>query len=165
MITKIFDKIMDKAGRKRIILDRDNKSEYMIRYYIWRKRDEDNKKSNLFIHKIMRSDSDNHLHNHPWKWATFLIKGSYIEILPDNDFFVNHKKEELDIWGDIPFTYKRKRKWLTFRRNHAKDYHQLKLINDKPVWTIFWHGKRHQDWSFYVEGQPVQWKEYLDGRN
>ena len=163
-----FDKFMVKRGRKKIIFDRDGTSEYMIRYYLWRKSDPENNKrgSNLFLHKIIRSDSDNHLHDHPWDWATFLIKGSYIEILPTANFLKpEHADEgELDVLGNVKHTYYMIRNRFTMRKKSANDYHQIKLVDDRPVWSIFWHGKRTQDWGFFVNGEKVYWKTYLQER-
>ncbi len=34
---------------------------------------------NVYLHKFLRSDDDRALHDHPWAWASLLLRGSYIE--------------------------------------------------------------------------------------
>lgn len=35
----------------------------------------------LYIHKLLRSDADRCLHDHPWDFFSFVLKGSYVEEL------------------------------------------------------------------------------------
>jgi len=51
-------------GRKRIIYNRDNTREYLVRYYLMLK-DRKDFPFNITLHKIMMSDEPI-LHNHPW---------------------------------------------------------------------------------------------------
>lgn len=46
---------------------------YLIRYYLLK-----SKYLNIFIHQFLRSDRDD-LHDHPWNFATFLVRGAYTE--------------------------------------------------------------------------------------
>jgi len=31
------------------------------------------------VHKILKKDADEHLHDHPWNARTFILKGNYVE--------------------------------------------------------------------------------------
>lgn len=46
---------------------------YLIRYYLIKSR-----WINVFIHQFLRSDRDD-LHDHPWHFATYLVRGAYTE--------------------------------------------------------------------------------------
>ena len=70
--------LMDKLGRRRIIMDRVNDEPYLERYYIFMKDRNETFPFNVFIHKFLKSDSDD-LHNHPWGFFTFIIAGGYWE--------------------------------------------------------------------------------------
>jgi hypothetical protein len=36
-----------------------------------------------YLHRIFEGDKDLHLHNHPWNFLGIILKGSYIEELPN----------------------------------------------------------------------------------
>ena len=85
MIKWFLDKL-EKAGRKQIIMDRDDLHPYLERYYVaWpdsTKRERKDIPFNTFIHRFMLSD-DPVFHNHPWDWyLTIILKGGYWEHTP-----------------------------------------------------------------------------------
>ena len=53
-------------NRKRIILDRDNTNEYLVRYYLFLK-DRKSFPFNITLHKILKSDRGD-LHDHYWSY-------------------------------------------------------------------------------------------------
>lgn len=54
---------------------------YLLRWWIIPR----NRFFNIYLHKFMRSDDDRALHDHPWAWnLSLIIKGSYIEHMPNN---------------------------------------------------------------------------------
>ena len=72
-------------NRKRIILDRDNTNEYLVRYYLFLK-DRKSFPFNITLHKILKSDEPT-LHNHPWNWGALIVKGGYWEHTPAGKFW------------------------------------------------------------------------------
>ena len=64
--------LMEKLGRRRIIMDRVNDEPYLERYYIFMKDRSEQFPFNIFIHKFLKSDPDD-LHDHPWGFFTFII--------------------------------------------------------------------------------------------
>ena len=135
---------------KRIIKDRDGVRDYLIRYYLLFK-NQFNYPFNVFLHKILLSDNDAHLHNHPWVYATLILKGGYHEETPDGTFW---------------------RAPGHFRLKLFNDYHRLILPKDAsgneiPCWTLFFVGKKHRTeskWYFMVDGTPVESTIYLENR-
>jgi hypothetical protein len=69
----MFLRLLDKIGRKRIVMDRVSDQPYLERYYLFLK---DRKKFpfNVFLHKFLKSDPDD-VHDHPWPYATLILKG------------------------------------------------------------------------------------------
>lgn len=51
---------------------------YMLRWILFRFRHW----PRVYLHKILRSDDDRALHDHPWWFISFLLKGSYTEQTP-----------------------------------------------------------------------------------
>lgn len=143
-------------NRLRIIWSSNDRNNpiYMQRYFLWRpNKKENNGKANLFLHKICRSDRERDLHDHPWTWASLIVWGKYREVTKNSEVLESGwiTMNESKIW-----------RFLSFRRGVARDSHRLELIKNKPVWSLFWHGKRMQMWGFYVDGKKVYWREYLN---
>src|SRR4051812_45864776 len=55
-----------------------NDDPYLLRWYPVPR----NHLCNLYLHKFLRSDDDKALHNHPWWFASIILRGSYIEHRP-----------------------------------------------------------------------------------
>lgn len=145
MLTKILDAVINickKSGRFRIILDRDGKTPYLERYYIFLQNRKPWFPFNVVIHKILLSDLDD-LHDHPWPYATLILRGGYWEHTPEGRFW-------------------RAPGWFTFRK--ATALHRLELDPNKECWTMFFMGKRCRDWGFMRNGTWVEAEQYLRER-
>ena len=73
-------KLLERVGRKRIIYDRVHNEPYLERYYLFLKE----RKSfpfNVFLHKFLKGDPDD-VHDHPWPYATLILRGGYWEYTP-----------------------------------------------------------------------------------
>lgn len=77
LIERLTEKLMDwcesKGRTLHITGSGEDSSIYLIRYYVVR-----SKYFNFFIHQFLRSDRDD-LHDHPWHFCTFLVRGAYTE--------------------------------------------------------------------------------------
>ena len=148
---KWFLNFLERVGRKRIVMDRVNNEPYLERYYLFLK---DRKKLpfNVFLHKFLRSDPDD-VHDHPWPYATLILKGGYWEWLPQFNS-VGEKVGEIAVW----------RKPGSFRWCGANSYHRIELDPDVECWTLFMPGPQRRDWGFLVKNQWVQHEQYLTQR-
>ena len=72
-ITEAFLNFLDRNGRKRIIMDRQDREPYLERYYVLFK-ERVTFPYNVFLHKFLKSDPD-HVHDHPWNYFTIILKG------------------------------------------------------------------------------------------
>lgn len=106
---------------------------------------------NVYLHHFLRSDDDRALHDHPWWNASWLLQGSYQEIVPadgdPNGPFLRRIHRQA---GDIAF-------------RSAKAAHRVRLFRnwnraggpEQSVWTIFITGPRFREWGFWC---PQGWR-------
>lgn len=119
------------------------------------------------IHKILLDDYDC-LHDHPWWFYTFILKGGYIEHTPKEQRI--DRKDEFESFYESSTGTNRKRLIhpLTLHYRPANWKHKLEVIRDKndkptPCYTLVFAGKRKQDWGFWNKLGFVHWREYNSG--
>lgn len=145
-------KFLDKIGRKRIIMDRINDEPYLERYYLFLK-DRNLFPFNVFLHKFLKSDPDD-VHDHPWPYATLILKGGYWEWRPQFDA-TGKKIGEIARWCGPG----------SFRVAGANSYHRIELDPSVECWTLFMPGPQRRDWGFLVKNQWIQHEQYLKERH
>lgn len=144
----MFKKVMQRLDRHRIILDRQSSEPYLERYYLFLK-DRTWFPFNIFLHKFLKSDPDD-VHDHPWPYATLILRGGYYEWVPKFDS--NGK-----MIGEI-------KHWCGpghFRTCGAESYHRIELVPDIACWTLFMPGSHRREWGFLVNNHWTQHDEYL----
>jgi hypothetical protein len=148
---KLLDKLMVKLNRKRLVYDRVDGELYLTRYYLFLK-ERTKCPFNIFLHKFHKSD-DEVFHNHPWPFATLILKGGYWEWQPQFD-------DQGRQMGEIA-------RWCSagsFRTAGANTYHRIELDPDITCWTLFMPGMKQRDWGFLVKNKWIQWEQYLAQR-
>lgn len=114
---------------------------YMKRWYIIPR----NRFFNIYLHEMWRSDDDRALHDHPWWWASWILRGSYYE----------HTKSHIQFFEAG-----------SFRIRPAKFAHMLSLsLGAKPL-TLFITGPKLREWGFHCPKGWRHWAEFtnpLDG--
>jgi hypothetical protein len=155
----LTDKILnwlDKLGRKRVILDRAGNEPYLERYYVFLK-DRKRFPFNIFVHKFLKSDPDD-VHDHPWFYATLILKGGYYEYVP--------------IFNDEGIIFGEKRHWRGvghFRICRPSSFHRIELDPNITAWTLFMPGPQVREWGFLVgKYRKQRWvhnEQYLKERN
>jgi hypothetical protein len=144
-------KLLEKLGRKRIVMDRVENEPYLERYYLFLK-ERNRFPFNVFLHKFLKSDPDD-VHDHPWPYATLILRGGYWEWRPQFDADGN-KIAEISRWCGPG----------SFRWAGANTYHRVELDPTVECWTLFMPGPKQRDWGFLVRNKWVQWEEYLKQR-
>ena len=144
-------KLLDRLGRKRIVMDRVENEPYLERYYLFL-RERKRFPFNVFLHKFLKSDPDD-VHDHPWPYATLILKGGYWEWIPHFDT-VGRKTGEYQVWRGPGH----------FRVSKANSFHRIELDPDITAWTLFMPGPKQRDWGFLVRNKWVQWEQYLKQR-
>ena len=99
----------------------------------------------ILVHKIMRSDEDRELHDHPWSFLSFILRNGYVEETPGGRF---------------------KRIWpLQVIRRAANWRHRVIIPNGKPAWTLVLTGKKTKSWSFFDQnGRGTPWRDFLKAK-
>jgi hypothetical protein len=144
-------KLLDRLGRKRIVMDRVENEPYLERYYLFL-REREQFPFNVFLHKFLKSDPDD-VHDHPWPYATLILKGGYWEWIPHFDT-VGRKTGEYQVWRGPGH----------FRISKANSFHRIELDPDITAWTLFMPGRKCRDWGFMVKNKWIQWEQYLKQR-
>ena len=144
-------KLLDRLGRKRIVMDRVQNEPYLERYYLFL-RERERFPFNVFLHKFLKSDPDD-VHDHPWPYATLILKGGYWEWIPHFDT-VGRKTGEYQVWRGPGH----------FRVSKANSFHRIELDPDITAWTLFMPGPKQRDWGFLVKNKWIQWEQYLKQR-
>lgn len=107
---------------------------YLLRWHLVPR----NRFLNVYLHKIVRSDDDRALHDHPWWSLSIILAGGYLEVTPKGSFW----RDPLD---------------LVLRRATAA--HRLVVGNSHPCWTLFITGPRIREWGFHC---PQGWRHWKD---
>lgn len=151
MLAKLGKKIsnlMDRLGRKRVVMDRVSNEPYLERYYVFLK-DRKLFPFNIFIHKFLKSDPDD-VHDHPWPYATLILKGGYWEYTPVFSFGVKIAEEKH--WRGPGH----------FRICSASSYHRIELEPGVECWTMFMPGPQQREWGFLVNNRWIKYDQYLE---
>jgi hypothetical protein len=142
---------LDRKGRKVTIMDRINDEPYLERYYLFLK---DRKKFpfNIFLHKFLKGDPDD-VHDHPWPYATLILKGGYWEWIPQ--FVEGVKIGEYCVWRGPG----------SFRTCGANSYHRIELQPGVTAWTLFMPGPQKREWGFWYKQKWIPNETYLKDRH
>jgi len=151
-ISKLFLSKLESLDRKRIIMDRENNAPYLERYYVFLK-DRTWFPFNIFIHKFLKSDPDD-VHDHPWPYATLILKGGYWEWIPVFDT-VGKKLAEYKVWRGPGH----------FRFCRAESYHRIELDPCVTAWSLFIPGPKKREWGFLVNNKWIHNESYLESRS
>ena len=146
-----FFQLMERLNRKRIVLDRESNEPYLERYYLFLK-DRKHFPFNIFLHKFLKSDPDD-VHDHPWPYATLILKGGYYEWTPVFDK-AGKKIAEMCTW----------RAPGHFRWASANSYHRIELDPSVECWTLFMPGPQKREWGFLVKNKWIHNEHYIQGR-
>jgi hypothetical protein len=142
---------LERYGRRRIVMDRVNNEPYLERYYLFLK-DRQRFPFNVFLHKFLKSDPDD-VHDHPWPYATVILKGGYWEWIPQFNS-AGEKCNEIAKWRGPGH----------FRICSANSYHRIELDPSVECWTLFMPGPQTRDWGFLTRRGWIPHDEYLDAR-
>ena len=148
-LTEKFLNWLEKKDRKRIIMDRTCDEPLLTRYYLFLK-DRKTFPFNVFLHKFHKGDPGD-VHDHPWPYATLILKGGYYEWVPG---FNSEGIKTCEV-----------RKWRGpghFRICGANSYHRIELHPKITPWTLFMPGPHKREWGFLVNNKWIHNEKYLE---
>lgn len=97
---------------------------------------------NVYLHRILRSDDDRALHDHPWWNVSVVLQGGYYEVMPAvPDLYIYGWRNTIKKWRGIGS--------IVFRSSKA--IHRLELPAHAPreTWTLFITGPKVKEWGFF----------------
>ena len=103
---------------------------------------------NVYLHKFLRSDDDRALHDHPWWFVSIMLRGRYLEWLPDSHHL-------------------RRAPSIAFRP--AEHIHRVELLTSlddfdagpQPCWTLIITGPKMRHWGFHCPKGFVPWEKFV----
>lgn len=116
---------LERLGLRKKVIETDGNI-YMERWYL---RDSDT--WGLMLQHICRPDWDRYLHDHPWWFASLILRGGYTESRTDRRGRV--------VW--------RRRSHFNFVRTST--FHRIEEL-DKNTWTLVLTGRKYQEWAYRV---------------
>jgi len=126
------------------------------RYYLFLK-ERERFPFNVFLHKFLKGDPDD-VHDHPWPYATLILKGGYYEWIPEFNS-TGIKIGEARHWRGPGH----------FRTCSASSYHRIELDPGVTAWTLFMPGPHTREWGFLTGKDPkTNWEhneDYLTRRS
>lgn len=121
---------------------------YMERYWLLESR-----WLSIKLHWIATADYDRHMHDHPWWFASLILRGWYVEERPmfkepsfDRD---GYERSHIDV---------RRAGSFAFRKLGAR--HRICSVSLGGVWTLFINGPKARGWGFHTEEGWVHWRNY-----
>lgn len=100
------------------------------------------------IHHILRADTADHPHDHPWDARTIVLRGWYIE------------RRALHTRSGIEACIRHTRLPGDTATIDYGDFHHIEEVTAGGVWTLFITGGKRGGWGFLVNGVKVPWREY-----
>lgn len=114
---------------------------YLLRWYLLPR----NPFVNLYLHKFLRDDDDRALHDHPWWFVSWMVRGAYSEVTDSRTLY-------------------RSTPSVCFRR--ALHRHRIVLDRDEvgavvPCWTIVLTGPKARTWDFWCPRGFIPWHQFV----
>lgn len=114
------------------------------------------------VHKIVRSDGERALHDHPFSFVSLILRGGYVEQTPDG-------KRRVFKAGDLNFKSADALHRLDlFRKGLVLGFNGPNTIEDAvqeiPAWTIVVRGPVIRRWGF-LDVPPGAWEDAKDNRS
>lgn len=101
------------------------------------------------IHHFHQSDQGRDLHSHPWTGWSLILKGGYIEERMGEPVKIKIPVGTRYETATFPTTFCRYVLPGNINRIGLDDFHRAELIDPvKGCWTLFFTGRRVQDWGF-----------------
>lgn len=104
------------------------------------------------IHRILREDFGRDLHDHPWWFASLVLRGWYDEEVPAR--FPRGLLHRAEVGTTV-----RRIRWFNFKR--ATGSHRIVRVA-RHTWTFVITGREDsRQWGFHTASGWVPWQKYL----
>ena len=118
----------------------------------------------VYLHRMDAPDPGVHLHNHPWQFASLILKGGYTEERTSTKNAVQWAKDAqhferhpmLPQGTHIPRGVVMQRRWLSFKGFGYNECHRITHLNKEHSWSLIFRGPKRYAWGFYTEDGYVE---------
>jgi hypothetical protein len=100
----------------------------------------------VLVHHIQQNDLDRAPHDHPWPFASLILRGGY-------------REEVWDCPHNLANVRHRIRRPFSVRVTKLSQAHQITNLHGE-VWTLVFTGRHRGTWRFWLPGGPIDWREY-----
>ena len=151
----------------------DHLGDYMERYWVFNPKGFFSRWFTARVHVIKRGDADRHLHDHPWSYTTFILKGGYTEVTHFEKLneAMKHSWREGEKNAVHRIQYNTEMdKWEcrvyygsgSIIHRKAGSPHRLEVAEGESATTLFVMGNYQNKWGFYTPEGKIYWRDYLD---
>ena len=105
----------------------------------------------VFLHAIHRPDHDRVLHDHPWPFASLVLRGGYAEE------FAPDWGARLDDNGRLLCSWRRAWMYGSLHRMRRGQFHRISHLSRTPTWTLVFVGRRRSNWGYMT---PQGWVDH-----
>jgi hypothetical protein len=123
---------------------------YLLRWYLLPR----NRLFNVYLHKFLRDDIDTALHDHPWWFVSWIVKGGYYEVTQDPTV-PRAEVVRTRAAGSVAFRRADHRHRVVLLRSR-QDYRML------PCWTVVVTGPVSRSWGFWCNGRFIHWRKFTE---
>jgi hypothetical protein len=99
----------------------------------------------LYLHQFVRSDHDRALHDHPWPFLAWILKGGYWEVHDQTT-----DRSEVKMWRAPGQLLVRSAEWR----------HRIELRPGTTSWSLVVVFPRERRWGFYPSTGWCWWRTY-----
>lgn len=146
-----FQKLV--TGQPHVVLFQDEQP-YLIRRFLIPR----NSYFNIYLHKFVRSDYDEALHDHPWWFISLILKGAYTEYTPEG-----RERRKAGSIAYRPATHMH-RVQLDSHPVIATERTRVRPTRQEiPTWTLIVTGKKVREWGFACPKAWVPWEKFTGG--
>lgn len=101
----------------------------------------------VYLHWIYLPDTDRDPHDHPWKFASVILRGGYTERVWRDLSHLDHATTRT--WGP----------WSAHRM--PLDWaHKIEALGPNTI-TLIFRGRRSKSWGFWTDHGVVEWRDYV----
>lgn len=98
--------------------------------YLWRLRFIQTPWFGIYLHKLCGPDARAELHNHPWTFISFVLKGGYMEFVPGPFYAQSRYIRRVNV------------------KRFNNSYHWIAELDRTPTWTLVLVGRRRRVWGY-----------------
>lgn len=98
--------------------------------YLWRLRIFQTPWGGIYLHKLGGPDPRDTLHNHPWPFVSFILRGGYTEFIPGPYYAQSRYVKRVNV------------------KRYNKSFHWIAELDRTPTWTLVLVGRRRRVWGY-----------------